>query len=418
MTVFLTPDGPALLRRAPTSPTARGGMLAFLDLCRRIDELWRNRRRATRAGRRAHGRAGRTASLDPGDELPGARRARRRLRPAAPAVRHDVGRLRRRPEVPPGDEPRPAAARAAPAPATAVTRAMVDDVARRHGVGRHLRPPRRRLRPLLGRRPLAGAPLREDALRPGPAGPRATCTPGRSPATTATARCSTRPSATCCATCAIPSGGFYSAEDADSEGEEGRFYVWTPDEVRRARRRPTADAAMEWYGVTPGGNFEGANILHRLARGRPGPPAPRSSGRGPRLFAARAERVRPGLDDKVLTEWNAPDARHPGRGGGRHRRRGLAGRRPGQRRVPARASCGATTGAGCDRGRPDGGARAPGLRGRPRRPGRRLRPAGRGHGRGPLDRRGPHHGRRPARRCSGTTSGGGLFTTGSDAERW
>ena len=97
-----------------------------------------------------------------------------------------------------------------------------------------------------------------------------------------------------------PEGGFSSAEDADSEGEEGRFYVWRLDEVQEVG----GPEAVAWYGVTPGGNFEGANILHRPERGdllRP----PEVEAARQRLFEARARRVRPGLDDKVLTEWNA-----------------------------------------------------------------------------------------------------------------
>jgi len=60
-----------------------------------------------------------------------------------------------------------------------------------------------------------------------------------------------------------PGGGFFSAEDADSEGEEGRFYVWTFDELEKVG----GPAAVEWYGATRAGNFEGANILHRPVRG-------------------------------------------------------------------------------------------------------------------------------------------------------
>jgi len=96
-----------------------------------------------------------------------------------------------------------------------------------------------------------------------------------------------------------PDGGVASAEDADSEGEEGRFYVWRPEDIRAAG----AAAAIEWYGVSSAGNFEGSNILHRPVRGdllRP----PEVEAARAALFAARTKRVRPGLDDKVLTEWN------------------------------------------------------------------------------------------------------------------
>ncbi|CAN5688341.1 thioredoxin domain-containing protein [soil metagenome] len=102
-----------------------------------------------------------------------------------------------------------------------------------------------------------------------------------------------------------PGGGCYSAEDADSEGEEGRFSVWRPEEIRTAcgDDAEAAAAAIEWYGVTGAGNFEGSNILHRPVRGDLlRPPAVERARQA--LFSARETRVRPGLDDKVLTEWN------------------------------------------------------------------------------------------------------------------
>jgi uncharacterized protein len=103
-----------------------------------------------------------------------------------------------------------------------------------------------------------------------------------------------------------PDGGIYSAEDADSEGEEGRFYVWTPDGLLAAlgEDESLAAEASAYWGVTPAGNFEGATILNRIGhRGDLLRPEAIESARE-RLFAARAGRVRPGLDDKVLTEWN------------------------------------------------------------------------------------------------------------------
>ncbi|MBS1265041.1 MAG: hypothetical protein MAG471_00869 [Acidimicrobiaceae bacterium] len=99
-----------------------------------------------------------------------------------------------------------------------------------------------------------------------------------------------------------PEGGFLSAEDADSEGVEGRFHVWSEAEVREVCGSD-ADAAIAWYGVTGGGNFEGANILHRPVRGDLLRPDEVERARRA-LFARRGSRVRPGLDDKVLTEWN------------------------------------------------------------------------------------------------------------------
>ena len=98
-------------------------------------------------------------------------------------------------------------------------------------------------------------------------------------------------------------GGFYSAEDADSEGVEGKFYVWSLEELRTVAG-DDADAATEWWGVTADGNFEGANILFRPVGSELARPTAVERARN-ELFSARERRVRPGLDDKVLTEWNA-----------------------------------------------------------------------------------------------------------------
>jgi uncharacterized protein YyaL (SSP411 family) len=95
-------------------------------------------------------------------------------------------------------------------------------------------------------------------------------------------------------------GGFASALDADSEGVEGRFYVWRLDEVREALEPALAEAAIEHFGMTEAGNFEGANIPVRAT------PDPERLGEiKAGLLAAREQRVRPGLDDKRLTAWNA-----------------------------------------------------------------------------------------------------------------
>jgi hypothetical protein len=100
-------------------------------------------------------------------------------------------------------------------------------------------------------------------------------------------------------------GAFCASLDADSEGEEGKFYVWSYDEVIRQLGIDDGEFFARHYDVTPAGNFEGRNILNRLK------PLPRSDADEARLAAlrekllsARALRVRPGLDDKVLADWN------------------------------------------------------------------------------------------------------------------
>ncbi len=105
-----------------------------------------------------------------------------------------------------------------------------------------------------------------------------------------------------------PEGGFYSALDADSEGVEGRFYVWRVEQLRQALGAE-ADAAIAWLGVSEQGNFTdphhpepGLNVL--TGRG-PEPDAELRERIRSRLLAVRAERVPPGLDDKRLTSWNA-----------------------------------------------------------------------------------------------------------------
>jgi uncharacterized protein YyaL (SSP411 family) len=98
-----------------------------------------------------------------------------------------------------------------------------------------------------------------------------------------------------------PEGAFYSALDADSEGVEGRFYVWSVAELREVLG-DDADEAIAWFGAQEAGNFEGTNILE--SRGFEPAPEVRERIRTA-LMARRAERTRPGLDDKRLTAWNA-----------------------------------------------------------------------------------------------------------------
>ena len=105
-----------------------------------------------------------------------------------------------------------------------------------------------------------------------------------------------------------PEGGFYSALDADSEGVEGKFYVWTAAEIREvleaADLAELADQVIAYYGVTERGNFEGSNILNLIGRWDAPEPERLDEARAA-LYEARSQRVWPGLDDKRLASWNA-----------------------------------------------------------------------------------------------------------------
>ncbi|MEE8521106.1 MAG: aldo/keto reductase [Gemmatimonadota bacterium] len=110
-----------------------------------------------------------------------------------------------------------------------------------------------------------------------------------------------------------PEGGFYSSTDADSEGEEGKFFVWTPEQIAKILDEEEARRFCAYYDITPAGNWEGVSIPNT-----PRPPHVVAQSLGisgeelqetiqstrQKVLAARAKRVRPELDDKILTAWN------------------------------------------------------------------------------------------------------------------
>jgi uncharacterized protein YyaL (SSP411 family) len=110
-----------------------------------------------------------------------------------------------------------------------------------------------------------------------------------------------------------PLGGFYSTQDADSEGEEGKFFVWSLDDVKQILGETDAVHFAAYYNITESGNFEGKNILNvtrdlpEVARAQTLTvdelDAVLQRGRS-KLFAAREERIKPARDEKILTAWN------------------------------------------------------------------------------------------------------------------
>ena len=108
-------------------------------------------------------------------------------------------------------------------------------------------------------------------------------------------------------------GGFYSTQDADSEGVEGKFFVWEPNDVEDVIGEENAEIFCEYYDITPQGNFEGENILHvqvppdifaRKLQMDVGELETLLAEARRKLFDAREKRIKPGLDDKILTSWN------------------------------------------------------------------------------------------------------------------
>jgi len=310
MTVFLTPDGRPFFGGTYFPKETRGGMISFPDLCRRVDELWRTRRSDVdeQAGQLT-GALGRTALLEPGDDLPGAETlaaAERQLVDQHDAAGGGFGGAPKFPQAMSLDLLVRLLARggAGGAPADAV-RAAVEtslDAMASGGIYDHLGGGFARYsvddRWLV---PHFEKMLYDQAL----------LTRAYLHAWQVTGHDRYRQVVEETVGYVLrdlrhPAGGFTSAEDADSEGEEGLFYVWTPDQVVAALDGDAdlADEVMAYYGVTPAGNFEGRTILNRLRHRGDLDRPPRVEDARRRLFAARERRVRPGRDDKVLTEWN------------------------------------------------------------------------------------------------------------------
>jgi uncharacterized protein YyaL (SSP411 family) len=304
MTVFLTPDGQPFFGGTYFPPTARGGMPGFVDLCAAVDDAWRNRRTELleQAGKLTEA-IRRTASLAGGADRPGPAVLQRAAEELQTAFDGEWGGFGRAPKFPQsmaldlllrvhdrtGDEA-----------LLDVVRVSLDAMAsggmydhlgggfHRYSVDAFWMVPH--FEKMLYDQALLARVLLHAWQVTGEARYRQVLEETIDYVLRELRQ---------------PGGGLASAEDADSEGEEGRFYVWRAQEISATLVEPeAAEAAIEWYGVTAAGNFEGANILHRPVRGDLVRPPTVERARAA-LFAAREERVRPGLDDKVLTEWNA-----------------------------------------------------------------------------------------------------------------
>ena len=323
MTVFLTPDGRAVLRRhvLPAGAAARPAVVPPGADGHRARRGPRRRDEVVTQGdedHRAH-RAGRAA-----ERVAGAADRRdhptRRSRGLHQAFDARVGRVRRSAEVPAADDARvrPAVRRARlGARDSRSSMTTLDRMAGR----RDLRPRRRRVRPLLDGRVVARAALREDALRQRAARAAVHARVAGHAATTATARVATETLEYLLREMQHAEGGFFSSQDADTEGVEGKFFVWTWDElvelvgragrggVRRDDPRATGRARTSCGVRAPSPTIAAEHgVDPRRARRRGG-------GRAVALFEVRERRVQPGHRrqgaDRVERAWRS--ARSPRR---------------------------------------------------------------------------------------------------------
>jgi uncharacterized protein YyaL (SSP411 family) len=308
MTVVCTPEGRPFFAGTYFPKERRGGMIGFVELCERIDELWRTRRgELLEQADELTAALGRSALVTGGSDLPSAADVDAAVRQLVAASDREHGGLGGAPKFPQpmAQEALAAAAARGDLHARDALTTTLDHMAS-GGIYDHVGGGFARyavdgvwLVPHFEKMLYDNALLIRLYLH----GWQVTGLPRHRQVLAETVEYVLRD-------LRQPGGGVASAEDADSEGEEGRFYVWTEAEVREVLAgERTADAAalaIEWYGVRSGGNFEhGTTILNRLhaVGDLQRPPAVEAARR--RLFDRRSTRVRPGLDDKVLTEWNA-----------------------------------------------------------------------------------------------------------------
>ena len=353
MTVVCTPDGRPFFAGTYFPKERRGGMIGFVELCERIDELWHTQRDdLLEQADQLTGALGRSALVVPGDGLPTAERRRRRGRPAARRVTTRVGRARRRAEVPAADGPGGAGGRgraaATSARSTALTTSL--DAMAAGGIYDHLGGGFARYavdgvwlvphfekmlydNALLIRLYLHGWQLTGEERLP----------PGARP----------RRSTTCCATCASPAGGIVLGRGRRQRGRRGQVLRVDRHRGARGARRATPTSPAHWYGFRPGGNFEhGTTIPNRMhARGELARPPEVEAARqalfdGPRRSAcgpASTTRCSPSGTPTSWPRWPRrapPPASRPG------------STRPSRRPSSCSPTCAAPTGAGCGPGRP------------------------------------------------------------------
>src|SRR5439155_16239045 len=298
LTMFLTPDGAPFFGGTYFPKQARYGMPAFADLCERIAELWRERRADIGAQNeqvlQAFARTVPSAAAQPGEFSPEVVRTMLdNLRANFDAA---LGGFGRAPKFPHPTDLEVSLREGEKDMALVTLERMCEGGIYdqfgggfcRYSVDAHWAIPHFE-KMLYDNGPLLG--LLADVWLVGPA--------------ELYARCAAETAAWLAREMQSPEGGYYSSLDADSEHEEGKFYVWDRDEVRALLNADEYRALALRYGLDAPPNFEGKHWHLRIA-------APLGHGDGERveaarrkLFVAREKRVRPGRDEKVLVSWNA-----------------------------------------------------------------------------------------------------------------
>jgi len=303
MTVVCTPDGRPFFAGTYFPKERRGGMIGFVELCERIDELWHTKRdELLEQADQLTGALGRSALVAPGDGLPSVGDVDAAVDALLAASDAEWGGLGGGPKFPQPMAQEALAAAAARGDERALTALTTSlDAMAAGGIYDHLGGG-------FARYAVDGVwlvPHFEKMLYDNALLIRLYLHGWQLTGATRLRQVLAETIGYVLRDLRQPGGGTSSAEDADSEGVEGRFYVWTDAQVRDVLGAE-ADTALQWYGFRPAGNFEhGTTIPNRMhARGELAR-APEVERARAALLDARGRRVRPGLDDKVLTEWNA-----------------------------------------------------------------------------------------------------------------
>ena len=293
LNVFLTPDGAPIFGGTYFPPEARPGMPSFSDVLLAIAEIWRDRRdEALAAGARLAGQLGGAAALVASKEPIDARVLGEAIANLRQIYEPKWGGFGGAPKFPPASVIEFLLAHGETQMALHTLRSMAsgginDQVGggfSRYSVDATWTVPH--FEKMLYDNALLARDYLHGWLRSGDAVLRRTCEETLD---------------FILAELQAPDGGFCASLDADSEGVEGRFYVWKLGELEEELGELTK-VAVAYFGATERGNFEGSNVLE--ARG-PEPSAKQRQEIRARLLDARARRVRPALDDKRLTSWNA-----------------------------------------------------------------------------------------------------------------